>query len=112
MEKNGAAVHRVASRDGRLDISAVLSELAELQINDLLLEAGQTLAGAMLAAGQVDELVIYQAPHIMGSETRGMFATPEWQDLTQKMLITVTDSRRIGDDTRITARPVILARPA
>ena len=45
-----------------------MSKLADLEINDVLVEAGPTLAGSMLASDLVDELVIYQAPHIMGSE--------------------------------------------
>lgn len=108
LETSGATVYKVAShssRQGKLDMAAVLAELAVLEVNDLLVEAGETLAGAMLVDGLVDELVIYQAPHIMGSETRGMFATPGWQQLEQKMHLSITDVRQIGADTRITARP-------
>ena len=98
-------LYKVPAVDGRVDVNAVLSKLAALEINDVLVEAGPVLAGAMLEAGVVDELVIYQAPHIMGSNTRGMFATPSWQDLDQRLALEVTDLRRIGADIRITARP-------
>ena len=71
----------------------------------MLVECGPTLAGSLLAAGLIDELVIYQAPHIMGSETRGMAVTPEWKGLSDRLVLDVTDIRKIGRDIRITARP-------
>lgn len=106
LERAGAKVSVVAGSGGKVDLAAVLEQLAGLEINDLLVEAGQILAGSLLMAGLVDELVIYQAPHIMGSETRGMFATPNWQELQQKLALDVTDVRQVGVDSRITLRPV------
>jgi len=49
--------------------------------------------------------VIYQAPHIMGSETRGIALTPEWQMIGQRLPLKITDLRRVGPDIRITAEP-------
>ena len=106
LERAGAKVSVVAGSGEKLDLVAVLEQLAGLEINDLLVEAGQKLAGSLLMAGLVDELVIYQAPHIMGSETRGMFATPNWQELQQKLALNVIDVRQVGVDSRITLRPV------
>ena len=102
----GADIMVAAADDGRVDVGAVLAELAACGVNDVLVESGQTLAGQLLATGQVDELVIYQAPHIMGSETRPMFATAAWHALDDRLGLEITDVRRLGDDTRITARPV------
>ena len=59
----------------------------------------------MLASDLVDELVIYQAPHIMGSETRGMFTTPDWETIKQRLSVEIVDVRKIGADLRITAKP-------
>jgi diaminohydroxyphosphoribosylaminopyrimidine deaminase/5-amino-6-(5-phosphoribosylamino)uracil reductase len=59
----------------------------------------------MLASGLVDELVIYLAPHIMGSETRGMFTTPDWQKIDRRSNLEIVDIRKIGADLRMTARP-------
>jgi diaminohydroxyphosphoribosylaminopyrimidine deaminase/5-amino-6-(5-phosphoribosylamino)uracil reductase len=101
----GARVFPVAGGNGGLDLAAVLAGLAELEVNDVLVEAGQLLAGSLLGAGLVDELVIYQAPHIMGSETRGMFATPDWLTLERRQGLDIIDVRKIGADTRITAIP-------
>lgn len=107
LEQAGARVIRVPAGPGGVDLPTVLATLArEFQTNDLLAEAGAVLAGSLLAAGLADELVIYQAPHIMGSETRGMFETPRWRALGDGPRLTVVDVRRIGEDTRITARPV------
>lgn len=105
LEKAGARVIRVAAAAGRPDLPQVLRELAALEVNDVLVEAGPQLNGSLMSAGLVDELVIYQAPHIMGSETKGMAVTPDWLGLEQRMPLTVTDLRKIGADLRITARP-------
>jgi len=59
-----------------------------------------------LTAELADELVIYQAPHIMGSQTRGMFETPTWQKLGQRCDLEYIDVRRFGRDTRIVVRPL------
>jgi len=89
---------------GRVNVFEVLAALAEREINDVLVEAGPALAGYLLEKQLVDELVIYLAPQIMGSETRGMFATPHWLALGDRQALKTTDIRRVGEDLRITAR--------
>ena len=69
----------------------------------MLVEAGPVLAGSLIDNDLVDELVIYQAPHIMGSETIGMFQTPGWTDLADRRSLDISDVTRVGPDTRITA---------
>ena len=54
----------------------------------------------------IDELVIYQAPHIMGSEVKPMFQTPAWKTLENKQQLVIEDIRKIGQDFKITAKPV------
>ena len=103
LQQAGADVVRVAGRHGKLDLRAVLQDLGRRDINDVLVEAGPSLAGSLLAAQLVDELVIYQAPHIMGSETISMFRTPGFSELADRQRLTITDTRRIGADLRITA---------
>lgn len=105
LEAAGATVHKCAGRRGEVDPASVLKILGELEINDLFVEAGRSLSGSLLSAGLVDELVIYQAPHIMGSETRGMFETPAWKNLDQRLALDVIDVRQFGRDTRIIALP-------
>ena len=105
LEAAGASVVATDQEDRRTVLPSVLADLAARGVNDLLVEAGPTLSGALLAANLVDELVIYQAPHIMGSETLGMVTTPGWQALGQRLALDVTGLRKIGRDFRITARP-------
>ncbi len=100
----GAEVVRVAGEGGRPGVAAVLDDLAAREINDVLVEAGPGIAGSLLASKLIDELVIYLAPHIMGSETVGMFRTPGWRDLGNRCPMKIADMRRVGADIRITAR--------
>jgi len=101
----GAEVVRISGRDGRVDLSLVLQGLADREVNDLLVEAGPTIGGYLVEQDLVDEFVIYQAPHILGSETMGMFSTPSWQALADRQALTITAVTQVGDDTRITAIP-------
>ena len=100
----GAEVRSYAADGAAVDVGAVLVDLARRGVNDVLVEAGPGVTGYLLQKELVDELVIYQAPHIMGSETRGMFQTPSWLALADRKRLEISDIRRIGDDTRITAR--------
>jgi len=107
IEAVGASVEVVANHNGRVSIDAVLEKLAQVPVNDVLVECGSTLAGELLAADHVDELVIYQAPHIMGSETQAMALTPGWTQLADRLQLDVIDTRALGRDVRITARPIL-----
>ncbi len=101
----GAEIMKLDGDDhgNQLDLSAVLEELARRQVNDLLVEAGPSIAGQLVEQGLVDEYVIYQAPHIMGSETMGMFKTPGWTRLADRQALRITDRTQLGNDLRITA---------
>ncbi len=105
LESSGATVVLAEADGDRPDLQKVLAQLAQLEINDVLVEAGPTLSGALLTAGLVDELVIYQAPHMMGSETRGMISTPGLTSLAERIELEITASAMLGDDMKITARP-------
>lgn len=98
-----AEVLNFSTTNGSVDLAGVIDELGRRRINDVLVEAGPTLAGALLQAQLVNELVIYQAPHMMGSMTMRLLQTPAWLALTDRLNLTVTETRRIGADTRITA---------
>jgi diaminohydroxyphosphoribosylaminopyrimidine deaminase/5-amino-6-(5-phosphoribosylamino)uracil reductase len=104
LERAGATVQEFGAHGDGVNVFEVLAALAEREINDVLVEAGPRLAGYLVEKELVDELVIYLAPHIMGSETRGMFATPHWLALADRKRVEVVDLRRVGDDMRITAR--------
>ena len=104
LEGAGAEVKKVAGDTDSVELTAVLDDLGSRDINVLLVEAGPALAGGLVERKLVDELVIYQAPHIMGSETMRLFRTPTWTSLADRCDLKITDVRRVGDDTRITAR--------
>jgi diaminohydroxyphosphoribosylaminopyrimidine deaminase/5-amino-6-(5-phosphoribosylamino)uracil reductase len=101
--KAGAEVMSFSAADERVDVDAVFAELAARGVNDVLVEAGPGLAGYLLERGLADELVIYHAPNIMGSQTMGMAKTPSITSLADRKSLTITDVRRIGSDTRTTA---------
>ncbi len=107
LRRAGAQIITLPPRRGNrpgLDLEALLEALAERAINEVLLEAGPTLSGAMVAAGLVDELVIYMAPHLMGSEARGLFHLPGLTTMAQRIALDILDIRSVGRDIRITAQ--------
>jgi diaminohydroxyphosphoribosylaminopyrimidine deaminase/5-amino-6-(5-phosphoribosylamino)uracil reductase len=93
-----------AGADG-LDLEAVLRELARREVNEVQVEAGARLSGALLAAGLVDELVLYLAAHIMGADARGLFALPGLERMADRLALQIEDLRMLGSDLRLIARP-------
>jgi diaminohydroxyphosphoribosylaminopyrimidine deaminase/5-amino-6-(5-phosphoribosylamino)uracil reductase len=73
-------------------------------MNEVHVESGSKLNGSLLAAGVVDELLLYYAPSLLGDAARGMLNLPEFVALEQKISLRFNDVRRIGDDVRILAR--------
>jgi diaminohydroxyphosphoribosylaminopyrimidine deaminase/5-amino-6-(5-phosphoribosylamino)uracil reductase len=104
LTRTGIRIVTLPTQDGQLDLPAVLQYLGTLQINEVHLEAGATLCGALLQAGLLDELVIYMAPHLMGNTARGLFALPGLEQMSQRIKLSITDVRAVGDDWRITAK--------
>jgi diaminohydroxyphosphoribosylaminopyrimidine deaminase / 5-amino-6-(5-phosphoribosylamino)uracil reductase len=91
--------------DGRVDLEAMLRELGQRELNEIHVEAGAKLNGALLAAGLVDELLIYLAPCILGDPARGMFALPAaLSQLSARVPLVIREQQPIGDDWRIVAR--------
>jgi diaminohydroxyphosphoribosylaminopyrimidine deaminase/5-amino-6-(5-phosphoribosylamino)uracil reductase len=103
LARGNVEVVSLALIDRRLDLPAVLQYLGSLEMNEVHLEAGATLCGALLQAGLIDELVIYMAPHLMGDSARGLFALPGLDTMDQRMQLSISDIRAIGDDWRISA---------
>ncbi len=104
LESRGAEIIVLPSAHGKVELPGVLRELARRGVNELHVEAGYKLNGSMLNEGCVDELVIYQAPGIIGDAARGMFNLPELTELSQKRKLTVSDVHRFGPDIRVIAR--------
>jgi diaminohydroxyphosphoribosylaminopyrimidine deaminase/5-amino-6-(5-phosphoribosylamino)uracil reductase len=103
LTRSNVSVVTLPLQAGRLELPAVLKYLGTLQINEVHLEAGATLCGALLQAGLIDELVIYMAPHLMGDAARGLFALPGLEQMAQRIKLSINDVRAVGDDWRISA---------
>lgn len=88
-------------KSGKVDLLALLKTLAEREINEVWIEAGEGLNGAFLNANLIDELMIYYAPVILGSEAKGMFTLPAYENLENKITTTLIEHRWVGQDLRM-----------
>jgi diaminohydroxyphosphoribosylaminopyrimidine deaminase/5-amino-6-(5-phosphoribosylamino)uracil reductase len=95
----------IAEHEGRLDLSAVLVLLAERGCNELHIEAGPVLCGALLAAGLVDELLLYVAPLLLGDGARPLLHLPPLAAMTGRWQLQVLDQRMLDQDWRLRLRP-------
>ena len=102
----GAALLCIPDDGGKVCLNALLSHLASQQINEVLVESGQGLNGALLVQGLIDELLIYYAPKLMGSAAKGMFAMPALTQMNQAVDLQMIELRQIGVDIHLRAKPV------
>jgi len=103
LQAAGAEVIELGAEPGRVSPAAVLDFLGREQVNEVMVEAGVTLNGALLAEGLIDELVVYLAPHLMGDAARGLFHLPGLEHMRERIGLTITDIRAVGQDWRLTA---------
>jgi diaminohydroxyphosphoribosylaminopyrimidine deaminase/5-amino-6-(5-phosphoribosylamino)uracil reductase len=96
----GAEYWSVDSDHEKLDLGQLIKRLADQGCNEVLVEAGPTLAGAFVSAGLVDEIWIYQSPDIIGASGRGMFVMPGIKTIQEKISFELIDSRPVGGDVR------------
>jgi diaminohydroxyphosphoribosylaminopyrimidine deaminase / 5-amino-6-(5-phosphoribosylamino)uracil reductase len=87
-----------------VDLTALLKTLAKKEYNEVLIESGMTLAGAFIEQNLVDELVLYQAPKLMGHDGKGLLTMPLVQNLSQAKSLTFSDITLVGSDLKITAK--------
>lgn len=95
---------KTSDASGRVDLAAVMAWLAQRECNNVLLETGATLAGAAVAEGLVDELLIYMAPVLMGSDARPLFQLP-FTTMAEKVPLVIEDIRAFGQDWRLRVKP-------
>lgn len=100
----GAEVLVLPNGNGRVDLARLLQVLAEREINEIMVEAGVTLNGAMLEANLIDELVLYMAPMLLGDTARGLFALPALKQMDERKNLVLRDVRQVGCDMRVIAR--------
>ena len=91
--------------DGQVDLRSALVALAARGVNDVLVEAGPSLAGAFAQLGLVDEYVIFVAGKFLGSAARPLLDWP-LEKLADAPQLKITEMRAVGDDWRVTAIPV------
>jgi diaminohydroxyphosphoribosylaminopyrimidine deaminase/5-amino-6-(5-phosphoribosylamino)uracil reductase len=94
---------QIATAQGKLNLKNVLTKLAELGCNDVWVEAGPTLAGALIQQELVDSLILYQAPKLLGNNSVDAFTLTELQNLQDAKQMHIQDIRQLGNDVRITA---------
>jgi diaminohydroxyphosphoribosylaminopyrimidine deaminase/5-amino-6-(5-phosphoribosylamino)uracil reductase len=95
----------VESDAGGLDLLAVLRLLAQRGANEVQVEAGATLCGALFARGLVDELLLYVAPVLLGDAARPLLALPTLTDMASRWRLQTIEQRALGEDVRILLRP-------
>jgi diaminohydroxyphosphoribosylaminopyrimidine deaminase/5-amino-6-(5-phosphoribosylamino)uracil reductase len=105
LQQSGFEVHRLPKKNDRMDLHEVLGFLAKQQVNELLIEAGSTLNGALLAEGLVDEWIVYMAPCVLGDQGRGLFHLPGITAMTDKKTLKLIDVRRVGEDIKLILKP-------
>lgn len=105
LTQTGADVVHLPGPKGRVDLGAMMEDLAARGVNELLVEAGCTLSGTLIHGDLVNELILYLAPHILGDAARGMFRLPGIERLSDRFEFTIGDVRRIGPDLRLILYP-------
>jgi len=105
-EKLGTArIERVRVVRGHLDLRRVFARLAELEVNEVLVEAGPRLSGALLAAGLVDEWLVYLAPKLLGKDARPLAALAKLTRLRDAPHFEMREATTVGPDVRLRLRP-------
>ncbi|MCG2634908.1 MAG: RibD family protein [Gammaproteobacteria bacterium] len=105
LEQAGARVLALPEARGRVSLPALMARLGADEINEVLVEAGATLTGALLEQGLVDELILYVGPCLLGSAGRGMAELPGVTEMSQRLALDILAVQPVGRDWRITARP-------
>jgi diaminohydroxyphosphoribosylaminopyrimidine deaminase/5-amino-6-(5-phosphoribosylamino)uracil reductase len=104
LEGRGAEVVAIANAHGKVDLPAMLAELARRGINELHVEAGTKLNGSFLREGCVDELLVYLAPSLLGDAAQGMASLAAMASLDERVSLGFRSVDRVGEDVRILAR--------
>jgi len=105
-ERLGAArIERVRVLRGHLDLARVFAKLGDLAINEVLVESGPRLAGALFAAGLVDEWLLYLAPKLLGRGAKPLADLPRLTKLAAARQFDILETQPVGPDLRLRLRP-------
>jgi diaminohydroxyphosphoribosylaminopyrimidine deaminase/5-amino-6-(5-phosphoribosylamino)uracil reductase len=102
LEQAGFKVFLLPEKNNRVDLNAVFEFLGQQQINEVLVEAGAILNGALLEAGLVDEWIVYMATCVLGDHGRGLFSLPNLNTIADKKNLQLNEIKRVGSDLRLT----------
>jgi diaminohydroxyphosphoribosylaminopyrimidine deaminase/5-amino-6-(5-phosphoribosylamino)uracil reductase len=111
LRQSEARLLALPGRAERIDLAALMAELAALEINEVQVEAGETLCGALLDAQLVDEILVYQAPLLLGAGGRGAFAIGPLSDMRDRFELEWLESGWVGRDQRLRLKPVYERKP-
>ncbi|MEM9532928.1 MAG: bifunctional diaminohydroxyphosphoribosylaminopyrimidine deaminase/5-amino-6-(5-phosphoribosylamino)uracil reductase RibD [Pseudomonadota bacterium] len=101
-------VEEIPAQGGRLQLPQVLEVLQREQLGEIHVEAGATLAGALLSANLVDELLVYLAPLLLGRATRGLVDLPLIRSMDDRINLKLNEVRQVGDDLRLRLTPEVI----
>jgi diaminohydroxyphosphoribosylaminopyrimidine deaminase/5-amino-6-(5-phosphoribosylamino)uracil reductase len=104
-EMENAEVVALPNSDRKVDLPAMLQELARRQINELHVEAGSRLNASLVREGCVDEFLLYLNPSFLGDAAQGMLDLPPFARLEERLRLSIVSVDRTGEDLRILARP-------
>jgi diaminohydroxyphosphoribosylaminopyrimidine deaminase / 5-amino-6-(5-phosphoribosylamino)uracil reductase len=102
---HGARLESLPLDGERIALSAVLDRLGELEQNEVLVEAGATLAGELLRQALADELLLYVGLRLLGPSARALVAMPPLSRLADAASFSLIDIQQVGDDLRLRLRP-------
>jgi diaminohydroxyphosphoribosylaminopyrimidine deaminase/5-amino-6-(5-phosphoribosylamino)uracil reductase len=102
---HGAQIETLPADRGQVALPAVLDRLGELEMNEVQVEAGPTLAGKLLQEGLIDELLLYLAPKLLGPAARPLLELPEPVSIEAAPAFAIVEAERVGEDLRLRMRP-------
>ncbi|MBL0730494.1 bifunctional diaminohydroxyphosphoribosylaminopyrimidine deaminase/5-amino-6-(5-phosphoribosylamino)uracil reductase RibD [Piscinibacter sp. HJYY11] len=104
LKAQGAEIAYAPGPAGKVDLPSMLADLAQRGVNELHVEAGHKLSGSLVREGLVDELLVYQAPKLLGLG-QGLASFGPLEDLSDALALRFVSIERLGDDLRLIARP-------
>lgn len=105
LEAAGLNLICLPDQHGKVDLLKLLQHLVTLEINEVFVEAGSGLNGALQQANLIDEYLFYYAPVLLGSEAQGMFALPTMTEMAQRAELQILSVDKVGEDIRLRAKP-------
>jgi len=104
LDERAGEKEKRGTKTEQVDLTTLLLKLAQRGFNDVLIESGANLAGAFIEQNLVNELILYQAPKLMGAEGKSLVSLPNIEQLSQSKNLTICDVRMVGKDIKIVAK--------